>query len=84
MLNREKQYKEEWGVSANHIRANWQFRKYRALILGVGTEEFINQCKAEFEVGQKLVSRRRDPEVSKANLEALRDGSLNFEVTYAT
>ena len=65
----------------NHIRANWQNRKYRALILGVGTPEFINQCKAEFEVGQKLVSRRRDPEVSRSNLEALRNGSLDFEVT---
>ena len=68
----------------NHIRANWQNRKYRALILGVGTPEFINQCKAEFKVGQELVGRRRDPEVSRSNLEALRNGSLDFEVTYAT
>jgi len=67
----------------SHIRDQWQSRKYRALMLGVGTEEFINQCKAEFRVGQELVSRRRDPEVSRDNLEALRDGSLNFEVTYA-
>ena len=66
----------------SHIRDNWQNRKYRALILGVGTEEFIEQCKAEFSVGQELVSRRRDPEVSKSNLDKLRNGSLKFEVTY--
>ena len=65
----------------SHIRDNWQFRKYRALILGVGTPEFINQCKAEFEVGQKLVGRVRDREVSRANREALRNGSLNFIIT---
>jgi len=68
----------------SHIRDQWQSRKYRALILGVGTEQFIEQCKAEFRVGQELVSRRRDPDVSKGNLEALRNKSLNFEVTYAT
>jgi len=67
----------------SHIRDQWQSRKYRALILGVGTEEFINQCKAEFEVGQKLVGKVRDPEVSRANREALRNGSLDFEVTHA-
>lgn len=67
----------------SHIRDQWQSRKYRALILGVGTEQFIEQCKAEFRVGQELVSRRRDPDVSKGNLEALRNGSLNFEVSYA-
>ena len=66
---------------ANHIRDNWQNRKYRALILGVGTEEFINQCKAEFRVGQKLVSKVRDPDISRANIEALRNGSLNFITT---
>ena len=66
----------------SHIRDQWQSRKYRALILGVGSEEFINQCKAEFEGGQKLVGRVRDTEVSRSNLEALRNGSLNFEVTY--
>ena len=65
----------------SHIRANWQNRKYRALILAVGTEEFINQCKAEFEIGQRLVSKVRDPRVSKSNLEALRDGSLDFIIT---
>ena len=65
----------------SHIRDQWQSRKYRALILGVGTPEFINQCKAEFEVGQELVGRVRDPEISKRNLEALRSGSLNFIVT---
>ena len=67
----------------SHIRDQWQSRKYRALILGVGTPEFIKQCEDEFRVGQELVSRVRDPEVSRSNLEALKDGSLNFEVTYA-
>lgn len=65
----------------SHIRDQWQSRKYRALILGVGSPEFIKQCEDEFRVGQKLVSRRRDPEVSKNNLEALRNGSLNFIIT---
>ena len=66
---------------ASHVRDQWQFRKYRALILGVGTPEFIEQCKAEFEIGQKLVSKVRDPRVSRANIKALRNGSLDFEVT---
>ena len=67
---------------SSHIRDQHNLRRWGALILGVGTEEFINQCKAEFEVGQKLVSRRRDPETSKKNIEALRNKSLEFEVTY--
>ena len=66
----------------SHIRDHWQFRKWRALILDQGSPEFIKQCKSEFEAGVRLGSRRRDPEVSRRNLEALRNGSLNFEVTY--
>ena len=69
---------------AADIRDHWQFRKWRALILDQGSPEFIAECIAEFEVGVKLGMRRRDPQVSKNNLEALRNGSLDFEVTYAT
>lgn len=69
---------------AANIRDHWQFRKWRALILDQGSPEFIAECVAEFEVGVRLGSRSRDPGVSKRNLEALRNGSLNFEVTYAT
>ena len=67
---------------SSHIRDQHNLRRWGALILGVGTPEFIEQCKAEVEIGQKLVNRRRDPEVSKGNLKALRNGSLDFEVTY--
>ena len=52
-----------------------------ALIHGEGSEEFIQTCKDEFWIGQKLMQRVRDPEVSRRNLEALRNGSLNFEIT---
>lgn len=67
----------------SHIRDQWQARKYRALMLGVGSPEFIKQCEDEFKIGQELVNKVRDPEVSKRNIEALRNGSLEFEVTYA-
>jgi len=67
----------------SHIRDQWQSRKWRALILNQGSLEFINQCKAEVVVVKKLSSKIRDPEVSERNLEALRNGSLDFEVSYA-
>jgi len=68
---------------AADIRDHWQFKKWRALILDQGSPEFIAECVAEFEIGVRLGKRRRDPGVSKHNLEALRSGSLEFiEVTY--
>jgi len=63
-----------------NIQGNWRGRKWHALILDQGSPEFIAECVAEFEVGVKLGMRRRDPEVSKRNLAALRNGSLNFIV----
>ena len=66
----------------SHIRDQWQARTYRALMLGVGSPEFIKQCEDEFKIGQELVNRVRDPDISRRNLEALRSGSLEFEVTY--
>lgn len=67
---------------AANIRGNWRGRNWHALILDQGSPEFIAECIAEFEVGVKLGNRRRDPEISKNNLKALRNGSLDFEVTY--
>ena len=66
---------------AANLRGNWRGRNWHALILDQGSPEFIAECIAEFEVGVKLGMRRRDPEISKRNLEALRNGSLNFIVT---
>lgn len=67
-----------------NIQGNWRGRNWHALILDQGSPEFIAECIAEFEEGVRLGMRRRDPAVSRHNLEALRDGSLDFEVTYAT
>ena len=66
---------------ASHVRDQYNLRRWGALMLGVGTPEFINQCKAEFDIGQEMVGRRRDSDVSRSNLEALRNGSLNFIIT---
>jgi len=64
-----------------NIQGNWRGRKWHALILDQGSQEFIAECVAEFEVGVRLGMRRRDLGVSKHNLEALRNGSLSFIVT---
>lgn len=66
---------------SSHVRDQYNLRRWGALILNVGTPEFIKQCEDEFKIGQELVNRVRDPEVSRRNLEALRSGSLDFEVS---
>lgn len=52
-----------------------------ALMQDRGTPEFIAECKAEFHSRMKMIARVRDPEVSRHNLEALRNGKLNFIIT---
>ena len=53
----------------------------RALMYGIGHPDFIAECKADFFGRQKMMKQVRDPAVSKHNLEALRNGKLNFIVT---
>ena len=52
-----------------------------ALMQDRGTPEFIASCKAEFHERMEMIVRVRDPAVSRHNLEALRNGKLNFIVT---
>ena len=52
-----------------------------ALMQGKGSPDFIAECKADFHERMAMISRVRDPNVSRHNLEALRNGKLNFIIT---
>jgi hypothetical protein len=52
-----------------------------ALMQGKGSPEFVAECKEDFFARMKMIEKVRDPNVSKHNLEALRNGKLNFIVT---
>ena len=53
----------------------------RALMYDIGHPDFIEECKADFFNSMKMIARVRDPENSRHNLEALRNGKLNFIIT---
>jgi len=53
----------------------------RALMYGIGHPDFIAECKADFFGRQKMMNQVRDPEVSRHNLEQLKNGTLNFITT---
>ena len=53
----------------------------RALMYGIGHPDFIAECKADFFGRMSMMQQVRDPEVSRHNLEALRNGKLNFIIT---
>jgi len=50
----------------------------------IGHPDFIAECKTDFFNSMKMITRVRDPEVSRHNLEALRNGTLNFITTRNT
>ena len=52
-----------------------------ALVFGIGTPEYVKQCNEEFYSRMKMITRVRDPSVSRKNLEALKNGTLNFITT---
>lgn len=56
----------------------------RALMYGIGHPDFIAECKADFFGRQKAMKLVRNPEVSRRNLEALRNGTLIFITTRNT
>ena len=55
-----------------------------ALVFGIGDPEYVKQCNEEFYSRMKMITRVRDPEVSRHNLEQLRNGTLNFITTRNT
>jgi len=48
---------------------------------GIGHPDFIAECKADFYGRMEAMNKVRDPAVSRHNLEALRNGKLNFIIT---
>jgi len=52
-----------------------------ALVFGIGDPEYVKQCTEEFYSRMKMITRVRDPEVSRHNLEQLKNGTLNFITT---
>jgi len=52
-----------------------------ALVNGIGTAEYVKECREEFYNRMAMITRVRDPESSRHNLEALRNGKLNFIIT---
>ncbi len=53
----------------------------RALMYDIGHPDFIEECKADFFNSMKMITRVRDPEVSRYNLEALKNRKFNFITT---
>ena len=53
----------------------------RALMYGIGHPDFIAECKADFFGRMEAMKQVRDPEVSRYNLEQLRNGKFDFIVT---
>ena len=53
----------------------------RALMYGIGHPDFIAECKADFYGRMDAMNKVRDPEVSRHNLEALRNRKFNFITT---
>ncbi len=62
-----------------------QYRAFGdALVFGIGEPEYVKQCCDEFYNRMAMITRVRDPEVSRYNLESLRNGTLNFITTRNT
>ena len=58
-----------------------QYRAFGDALVGIGEPEYVKQCTEEFYSRMAMITRVRDPEVSRHNLEALRNRKFNFITT---